>query len=136
MSMMTFGQGPGKQKYPQIKYYRGDSVVIITLDQSKKIDSTFKSQVSALDSFKTVTDTLVKYKDSVITKYVYTDSVLFITDSLRKELLSYKQKVEEAEKVATSIESEISRLESQRQSNESRLGTMQQQLEKAIKENK
>ena len=57
MSIMAFGQGPGKQKYPQIKYYRGDSVVIITLDQSKKIDSTFKSQVIALDSFKTVTDT-------------------------------------------------------------------------------
>jgi len=93
---MSFGQGPGKQKYPQIKYYRGDSVVIITLDQSRKIDSTFKSQVIALDSFKIVTDTLVRYKDSVTTKYVYTDSVLIITDSLRRELLSYKKKVEDA----------------------------------------
>lgn len=96
ISLMSFGQGPGKQKYPQIKYYRGDSVVIITLDQSRKIDSTFKSQVIALDSFKTVTDTLVRYKDSVTTKYVYTDSVLIITDSLRRELLSYKKKVEDA----------------------------------------
>ena len=87
---------PVKQKYPQIKYFRGDSVVILTIDQSRKIDSTFKSQVSALDSFKTITDTLVKYKDSVITKYVYTDSVLIVTDSLRRELLSYKKKVEEA----------------------------------------
>ena len=97
IASFLYGQTePVKQKYPQIKYYRGDSVVIITIDQSRKIDSTFKSQVSALDSFKTITDTLVKYKDSVITKYVYTDSVLIVTDSLRNELLSYKKKVEEA----------------------------------------
>jgi hypothetical protein len=93
---MSFGQGPRKQKYPQIKYYRGDSLVMITIDQSRKIDSIYKSQVIALDSFKTITDTLVRYKDSVTTKYVYTDSVLIITDSLRRELLSYKKKVEDA----------------------------------------
>ena len=87
IASFLYGQTePVKQKYPQIKYYRGDSVVIITIDQSRKIDSTFKSQVSALDSFKTITDTLVKYKDSVI----------IVTDSLRNELLSYKKKVEEA----------------------------------------
>jgi hypothetical protein len=97
ISITLFGQtGPIKQKYPQVKYYRGDSVVIITIDQSRKIDSTFKSQVSEIDSFKSVTDTLVKYRDSVVTKYVYTDSVLLITDSLRRELLMYKKKVEEA----------------------------------------
>ena len=52
-----------------------------------------------MDSFKIVTDTLTKYKDSLIVKYVTTDSILIVTDSLRKELLAYKKKVEEAAKL-------------------------------------
>lgn len=88
-----------KNKYPQTKVYRGDSVVILSIDQSEYINKTFKEQKQALDSFKVVTDTLVKYKDSVIVKYVTTDSILTVTDSLRKELLSYRKKVEEAAKL-------------------------------------
>ena len=85
-----------KNKYPQTKVYRGDSVVIISLDQSNYINKTFKEQREALDSFKVVTDTLIRYKDSVTVKYVTTDSILSVTDSLRRELLAYKKKVEEA----------------------------------------
>ena len=84
-----------KNKYPQTKVYRGDSVVILSIDQSDYINKTFKEQKQALDSFKVVTDTLVRYRDSVIVKYVTTDSILTVTDSLRKELLAYKSKVEE-----------------------------------------
>ena len=85
-----------KNKYPQTKVYRGDSVVILSIDQSNYINKTFKEQKQALDSFKVVTDTLTRYRDSVIVKYVTTDSILTVTDSLRKELLAYKNKVEEA----------------------------------------
>ena len=85
-----------KNKYPQTKVYRGDSVVILSIDQSNFINKTFKEQKEALDSFKVVTDTLTRYRDSVIVKYVKTDSILTITDSLRRELLAYKNKVEEA----------------------------------------
>ena len=88
-----------KNKYPQTKIYRGDSVVILSVDQSNYINKTFKEQKTALDSFKVVTDTLVKYRDSVVIKYVQTDSILSVTDSLRKELLAYKKKVEEAAKL-------------------------------------
>ena len=88
-----------KNKYPQTKVYRGDSVVILSIDQSEYINKTFKEQKQALDSFKVVTDTLVKYRDSVIVKYVTTDSILTVTDSLRRELLAYKSKVEEAAKL-------------------------------------
>ena len=85
-----------KQKYPQTKVYRGDSVVILSIDQSDEINRIFKQQTAAIDSFKMVTDTLVKYRDSVIVKYVMTDSVLKYTDSLKIELEKYKKKVEEA----------------------------------------
>ena len=88
-----------KNKYPQTKVYRGDSVVILSIDQSNYINKTFKEQREALDSFKVVTDTLVRYRDSVTVKYVTADSILTVTDSLRKELLSYKKKVEEAAKL-------------------------------------
>jgi len=88
-----------KNKYPQTKVYRGDSVVILSVDQSNYINKTFKEQKQALDSFKVVTDTLTKYRDSVIVKYVTTDSILTVTDSLRRELLAYKNKVEEAAKL-------------------------------------
>jgi hypothetical protein len=88
-----------KNKYPQTKVYRGDSVVILSIDQSDYINKTFKEQKIALDSFKVVTDTLIRYKDSIVTKFVKTDSILTITDSLRKELLAYKKKVEEAAKL-------------------------------------
>jgi len=88
-----------KNKYPQTKVYRGDSVVILSIDQSDYINKTFKEQKQALDSFKVITDTLTRYKDSVIVRYVTTDSILTVTDSLRKELLAYKKKVEEAAKL-------------------------------------
>ena len=44
-----------KNKYPQTKVYRGDSVVILTVDQSNYINKTFKEQKEALDSFKVIT---------------------------------------------------------------------------------
>lgn len=88
-----------KNKYPQTKVYRGDSVVILSIDQSNFINKTFKEQKEALDSFKVVTDTLTRYRDSVVVKYVKTDSILTVTDSLRRELLAYKKKVEEAAKL-------------------------------------
>lgn len=85
-----------KQKYPQTKVYRGDSVVILSTEQSEEINRVFKAQTAAIDSFKSVTDTLIRYKDSVTVKYVMTDSVLKVTDSLRIELEKYKKRVEEA----------------------------------------
>lgn len=87
-----------KQKYPQTKVYRGDTIVILTIDQSEQINKTFKEQTAAIDSFRVLTDTLTRYRDSVVTKYIVTDSVLYVTDSLRKELEAYKLKVEEAAK--------------------------------------
>jgi hypothetical protein len=87
-----------KQKYPQTKVFRGDTIVILTIEQSEQINKTFKEQTAALDSFRVLTDTLIQYKDSVTMKYVTTDSILLVTDSLKRELEAYKLKVEEAAK--------------------------------------
>jgi len=99
MAVGSLSAQSNKNKYPQTKVYRGDSVVILSVDQSNYINKTFKEQKEALDSFKVVTDTLVRYKDSVTIKYITTDSILIVTDSLRKELLAYKKKVEDAAKL-------------------------------------